>query len=197
MTLFDHMCISTRWAEPSPVSQNGDDLLMIDGFKEISPLDIGDNTFGLIADDWMLLTAGPGDTFNTMTASWGALGELWNRKVAFAFVRPQRHTFGFIHRAKRFTMSFFPEEYRSALEFCGSRSGRDVDKAAATGLTPVFPTPDTTAFGEARLIFVCRKIYTHDLDPDHFIDTSISECYPDADYHRMFIGEIESVLEKR
>ncbi len=169
---------------------------MIDGFREISPLDIGDNTFELIADDWMLLTAGPGDSFNTMTASWGAMGELWHRKVAFTFVRPQRHTFSFMESSQRFTMSFFGEEYRAALQFCGSRSGRDVDKAAATGLTPVFPTPDTTAFDEARLIFVCRKIYLHDLDPEHFVDTSIAECYPDSDYHRMYIGEIESVLEK-
>jgi flavin reductase (DIM6/NTAB) family NADH-FMN oxidoreductase RutF len=169
---------------------------MIDGFREISPLDIGDNTFGLIADDWMLLTAGHRSSFNTMTASWGAMGELWNRKVAFVFIRPQRHTFGFMQDAERFTMSFFPEDYRSALQFCGSRSGRDVDKPAATGLTPVFPTPDTTAFGEARLIFVCRKIYIHDLDPLHFIDTSVAECYPEADYHRMYIGEIETVLER-
>jgi flavin reductase (DIM6/NTAB) family NADH-FMN oxidoreductase RutF len=167
-----------------------------DGFREISPADIDDNVFSLIADDWMLLTAGQGDSYNTMTASWGSLGELWHRKVAFVFVRPQRHTFGFMNDSVRFTASFFPEAYREALRFCGSRSGRDVDKAAVTGLTPVHPTPDTTAFGEARLILVCRKIYIHDLDPSGFSDPSVEECYPDSDYHRMYIGEIETVLEK-
>jgi flavin reductase (DIM6/NTAB) family NADH-FMN oxidoreductase RutF len=166
------------------------------GFQEISPVELKDNVFRLIADDWMLLTAGTQESYNTMTASWGSMGELWHMKTAFVFVRPQRHTFGFMEDAERFTLSFFTEEYRETLQFCGSRSGRDVDKAAETGLTPVLPTPDTVAFGEARLILVCRKIYFHDLDPGHFLDPSIGDNYPGKDYHRMYIGLIERILQR-
>ncbi len=169
---------------------------MLDGFLSINPSDVTDNVFRLIADDWMLLTAGSLDSFNTMTASWGAMGELWSRKVVFVFVRPQRYTFGFMERSERFTLSFFPGSHRNVLDFCGSRSGRDVDKVAATGLTVVQPGKDTVAFDEARLVLVCRKIYASDLDPSSFIDDSIEQCYPESDYHRLYIGEIESVFEK-
>ena len=64
-------------------------------FIEISPYGINDNTFELIGKDWALVTAGePGD-FNTMTISWGGMGIMWNRPVAFTFIRPQRYTFGY------------------------------------------------------------------------------------------------------
>ena len=188
-----HLCNSSD--EPSPAIPDGGSLVL-HGFREISPTDLDDNVFRLIADDWMLLTAGPESSYNTMTASWGALGELWNRKVAFVFVRPQRHTFGYMNASGRFTMSFFTERYREALRFCGSRSGRDVDKAAETGLTPFTPAPGTTSFTEARLVMVCTRLYAQDLDPAGLADPSVEECYPDSDYHRMYVGSIDSVLSK-
>ena len=109
-------------------------------FKNIEPSDIERNVFRLIADDWFLLTAAKTDeSFNTMTASWGALGELWHKKVAFAFVRPQRYTMNFMESANLFTMSFFGEEYRETLKYCGTHSGENVDKIDQTGLTPFKP----------------------------------------------------------
>lgn len=167
---------------------------MAGGFRTILPGDIPGNVFRLIADDWMLVTAGNLVSWNTMTASWGAMGELWNKKVCFAFVRPQRHTRGFMDSSSHFTLSFFGGEHREALEFCGSRSGRDVDKAAATGLTPFEPAPGTIAFSQARMILVARKIYFQDLDRANFLDNDIAACYPKSDYHRMYVGEIEDVL---
>ena len=104
-------------------------------FVEITPAQIAENAFKAISKDWMLITAGTLASYNTMTASWGGWGHLWGRDVCFCVIRPQRHTFGFMEQASHFTLSFFDEAYRSALDFCGSRSGRDVDKAAATGLT--------------------------------------------------------------
>lgn len=165
-------------------------------FRTILPFEIGDNTFKLIADDWMLVTAGDLTSWNTMTASWGAMGELWSKKVCFAFVRPQRYTRGFLDAASHFTLSFFGEEQRQALEFCGSRSGRDVDKAAGTGLTPFEPAPGAVSFAQARIILVARKIYFQDLDPANFLDRDIAGCYPSSDYHRMYVGEIERVLAR-
>src|SRR5512139_341908 len=106
-------------------------------FSETRPELLSDNPFRLIGADWMLITAGSPDAFNTMTASWGGLGVLWERKVAFCFIRPTRHTYGFIERAGGFTLSFFGEQYRSALQFCGTHSGRDTDKVSGAGLTPV------------------------------------------------------------
>ena len=169
---------------------------MNSSFKEIEPDDISENAFTLIAEDWFLLTAG--DTsggYNTMTASWGGLGQLWHKRVAFVFVRPQRYTREFMENNDLFTMSFFGSDYRETLKYCGSHSGRDTDKAEITGLTPFEPSSGTIAFQEARLILVCRKLYYQDIKPEQFLDDSIEELYPEKGYHRMYIGAIEKVLQ--
>lgn len=165
-------------------------------FTEIRPDDISENVFKLIAEDWFLLTAGTlTDGYNTMTASWGGLGHLWHKRVAFVFVRPVRHTMQFMESNKFFTMSFFREEYREALEYCGSHSGRDNDKAAETGITPFESSAGTTAFAEAKLILICKKLYYQDLKPDRFLDEGIEDLYPQKSYHRMYVGEIERALK--
>ncbi len=164
-------------------------------FKEIKPDDISQSVFKLIAEDWFLLTAGtPEDGYNTMTASWGGMGQLWHKRVAFVFVRPQRHTWKFMENNELFSMSFFPENYRDALKYCGSHSGRDTDKTAETGLTPFEPSAGTAAFEEAGLILLCRKLYYQDIQPERFLDDDIDDLYPEKGYHRMYVGAIEKVL---
>lgn len=167
--------------------------------KELQPIDpslIKDNAFKLIGSDWMLITAGTMKSFNTMTASWGTIGELWNKKICICYIRPVRHTFSFIDNATHFTLSFFEEQFREVLRFCGSTSGRDVNKIAKTGITPVEAESGAIYFAEARLVFECKKIYFHDLDPDNFLDPKIHDEYPNKDYHRMYIGEVVRCLVK-
>ena len=165
------------------------------GFKEIQPEQLPDNPFKLIGKDWMLITAGTPESFNTMTASWGGLGVLWEKKVAFCFIRPTRHTFGFMEKAEEFTLSFFEGQHRKALAFCGSHSGRDTDKIKGSGLVPV-KKDKVVYFEEARLVLVCRKLYFQDISPDRFLDPKINEMYPLKDYHRMYVGEIVQCLVK-
>ena len=163
-------------------------------WKESEPEGLKENVFDLIGKGWMLLTAGNIGKWNTMTASWGCLGVLWKKPVAVCFVRPTRHTFEFINRAEAYTLSFFAEEHREILNFCGSHSGRDTDKAAATGLKAVDLGEETVAFEQARLVLRCRKLYSQDFDPKLFADPSIGENYPKKDYHRVFYGEIVRCL---
>jgi flavin reductase (DIM6/NTAB) family NADH-FMN oxidoreductase RutF len=148
-------------------------------------------------------TAGGAGNWNTMTASWGALGELWGRDVATIYVRPGRRTVEFLNANPLFTLSFFDQKYHQALAFCGDKSGRDYDKAAETGLTPIVfdgsvaggRVAGAVAFREASEIIICRKLYTHDFDPAQFLDPGIEkECYPQKDYHRLFVGEILTLL---
>lgn len=167
---------------------------MVKLLQPIDPYLIKDNAIKLIGADWMLITAGSIKNFNTMTASWGALGELWNKKIAVCFVRPVRHTYQFMEDATHFTLSFFDEEHRDALRFCGTKSGRDVDKMAETGLTPATGETGAVYFTEARMVMECKKIYFHDLDPANFLDPKIENEYPQKDYHRMYLGEIVRCL---
>ena len=164
-------------------------------FREISVEQLKDNPFTLINKDWMLITAGDAEKNNTMTASWGGVGELWGKYVSTIYIRPQRYTLEFVEREEYYSLCFFGPEYRQALSLCGSKSGRDVDKDAATGLTPCF---DQAApyYEQARLVFLCRKLYRQDMEKSAFLDKGLLEKWYDNDLHRMFIGEIVKVLEK-
>ena len=166
-------------------------------FKEITCEDMRDNVFKLIGTDWMLLTAGDKGHFNTMTANWGGMGVLWNRPVAFIFVRKTRYTFEFLERQNPFTLSFFSHEYHGALNLCGSKSGRDIDKVKESGLSPVFSDNGSVYFGQARMVLLCSQLYMQDLNPVNFLDVKILQSfYPDADYHRLYVGEIKQCLLK-
>jgi len=157
------------------------------------------DAFDLIGKRWMLVTAGNKEKFNTMTASWGGIGWLWNKPVAFVFVRPERYTHDFIEREARLTLSFYGEERRPTLQFCGTKSGRDVDKVAATGLTPVALESGAMTFAQAQLTLDCRKLFKAPMAAQHFVDKSILErCYsdkPGGSFHDVYVVEIESLYE--
>jgi flavin reductase (DIM6/NTAB) family NADH-FMN oxidoreductase RutF len=154
-----------------------------------------ENVSGLLAEQWMLITPGVPGRWNTMTASWGGFGHLWGMDVALVFVRPSRHTFGFMDREEGFALSFFGEEHRKVLDICGSKSGRDSDKAKEADITPrafaAKGSAQRVGFEEARLVLSCRKLYSQDLDPGRFIDPRISKNYPKGDVHRLYVGAIE------
>lgn len=168
------------------------------GFESVKPDRITDNYIRLIGKDWMLVTAGEQAHFNTMTASWGGAGFLWNKPVAFVFIRPQRYTYGFVEKNEGFTLSFFEEKYRKALQICGTLSGRQVNKAEEAGLTPCVTESGNMAFQEARLVLECRKLYTDMIRPEAFREKKlIEQWYPESDFHRMYVAEIINVWEKK
>ncbi len=165
-------------------------------FQEIDITKLSFNPFTKIDKEWMLVTAGNAQKCNTMTASWGGLGVLWNKYVSFIFIRPQRYTMEFLEKEDFYSLCFFDESERKALGYCGGHSGRDVDKMKETGLTPVY-SEAAPYFEQAKLVFICRKMHGQDIDPACFIDKGIDAgCYPKKDYHKMFIGNIVKVLEK-
>ena len=157
------------------------------------------NAFDLIGKEWMLVTAGNKEKFNTMTASWGGIGWLWNRPVAFVFIRPERYTHDFIERESRLTLSFYKEECRGILQFCGTKSGRDVDKVKETGLNPVMLESGAMTFEQARLTLDCRKLFKSPMAEANFIDKSILEKWygnqPGGSLHDVYVVEIEGVYE--
>ncbi len=164
--------------------------------KAIDPKTLDQNVFSAIGDAWMLITAGDKSKCNTMTASWGGMGVLWGKNVVTVYVRPQRYTYEFMEKGDYFTVAFFGEEHRDALKLCGTKSGREVDKAQACGFTTAYGAGDAPYFQEAKLVFVCKKLYFDDIEPAHFLNGDIDgRNYPNKDYHRMYIGEIVEVLE--
>jgi flavin reductase (DIM6/NTAB) family NADH-FMN oxidoreductase RutF len=163
-------------------------------YTEISPYEL-ENSLKLIGKDWMLITARDGEKVNAMTASWGCMGILWNKPVAVGFVRPQRHTYGLTENEDRISLAFLDEEYRNALNICGTKSGRDGDKLALAGLSSE-ELDGVPVISEARLLIMCRKLYVGDLEESGFVDKSLLANYKNKDYHRVYVWEIEHAYVK-
>ncbi len=146
---------------------------------------------------WMLLTSGDfaAGQFNTMTVGWGSLGAVWGRPFAQVLVRQVRYTFEFMEQYDTFTLCAFPTRYRKGLQLLGAQSGRDGDKIAQVGLTPIASAQVATpAFDEAELVIECRKIYWDDLDPAHFLDPDIERHYSNKHYHRIYLGQVLEIF---
>lgn len=159
------------------------------------------NAMDKIAHEWMLITAGNEQRgYNTMTASWGHLGSIWGhgggKPTSVIYIRPQRYTKEFVDREEYYSLTFFPEEYKKALGYLGSHSGRDEDKVATVGLTAV-SDEKTTWFREANLVLICRKLYHAPLLEEGFCDRKVmEEAYPNRDFHDVYIGEIVEAYQQ-
>jgi flavin reductase (DIM6/NTAB) family NADH-FMN oxidoreductase RutF len=161
--------------------------------KEIGTEEFSTKVFDLWDNQWLLLTSGDfqSESFNSMTVAWGGFGIMWNLPIAMVVVRPSRFTYEFINDHDAFTLCGFPDSYRKALSLLGTKSGRDGDKIAESGLTPIASKAVAAPiFEEASLAVACRKIYYSDFDPTHFLDDRIEKQYNGRDYHRMVYGEI-------
>ena len=159
-----------------------------------------DGVFDRVGNDWMLITASGKneqgeEIVNTMTASWGGMGVLWGRQVAFLFIRPQRYTYRLTEQSERFSLSFFDEGYRAALRLCGTKSGRDMDKLKAAGLTAVMES-GVPVIAEAKYNLICRKLYTDLLRREGFLQSALLDNYKAEDYHRVYVVEIEDILQR-
>ena len=165
--------------------------------KKILAKELTDNTFKMIGSDWMLVTAGNKERSNTMTAAWGGLGFLWNRNVAFVYIRPNRYTFKFTEENERMSLTFFDDKFRDTLKYCGTKSGRDVDKIKECNLTLKFTDNRTPYFEEARVIIEGKKIYVDDIDPKNMLDKELKTLYPESQFHRVYTIEIENIWIKK
>ena len=163
-------------------------------FHSISTKKLTNNTFKMIGNDWMLITAKKDDQVNTMTASWGGFGVMWGKDVAYIVIRPQRYTKEFVDASETFSLSFFDDKYRATLAYCGKVSGRDEDKIEKTGLTTTYHN-ETPYFKEANTVLICKKLYKQTMCSEGFLTPSFHDTwYPSNDLHTLYIAEITDVL---
>ena len=165
-------------------------------FLKISPEQI-ENAIKLIGKDWMLITASDKKNVktNAMTASWGALGVLWNKNICICFVRPERYTHELLMAEKEFSIAFLDDTYREALRFCGKESGRNSDKLASCGLN-VEKIDGIDVISDAKLVLTCRKLYIDELKKSAFLDESLLKNYENGGYHTVFVCEITGAYKK-
>ena len=156
-------------------------------------MELTTDIFSLFDKKWALLTAGTMESYNSMTVSWGALGTLWGKSVATAYVRTSRYTHEFMDREGWFTLSFFPETCRDKLLLLGTKSGRDMDKMRASGLEAL-ACAHGIAYREAELTLICRKLFMERLDPAKLDRELREKLYAYDAPHDMYIGEVTELI---
>lgn len=138
------------------------------------------------------LTVKKEDIVNTMTIGWGNVGYIWNKPMLMVPVRYSRHTYSMIDRAKEFTVSVpVKRDLKEALAYCGTKSGRDVDKIKECDLTlHTAQQVDTPIISDCDLQIECRIVYKQAMEPGT-LDQDIRDLkYPNGDFHVMYYGEI-------
>ncbi len=163
--------------------------------KHIQPNEFNEKIFPLINNDWMLITAGDSQKCNTMTASYGSFGILFGKPVSQIYVRPERYTYSFLEEQNGYSLSFFDEEYRNILTYCGRNSGKDQDKIKHCGLTLEYTEKGIPYFAEARLTIICKKVFAQDLDKNLVLNEQLKEkVYGTGGHHKMYVGEIIDIF---
>ena len=154
------------------------------------------NFFKEINDNFAILTAGDKTIgYNAMTVSWGGVGVLWNKMVAFVFVRHSRYTYDFIEKSDSVTLSFLSDKYKKEKALFGSKSGRDLDKFKETGLHPTYdPDYDGYYISESSYVFKGKKITSYDLAYDDLPEEVREQFYRDKDMHTVYICELTQYL---
>ena len=171
------------------------------------------DVFEMFAKQWALVAAGNPVKHNACTVAWGSLGTIWTRSgssgsIVTVYLHPARFTRDVLLDNSHFTVSFYPPEYKKALGYMGSHSGRkEIDKDIAAGLTPV-AFGESITYKESNLTFLCRKLYQHQFAKED-LHEDIQNYYKqnpksfpvdehgDWQPHWMFVGEILDVLDKR
>ncbi len=168
--------------------------------KEIKVEELNFNPFTTFGNEWFLLSAGKNEeNYNTMTGSSAQIGCIWrqnNKQIptCIVYARKQRYTKEFLDNNDYFSLSFFTESERKNLNYLGTVSGRDEDKVSKVGYKPDFIN-DTAYFANAKLVLICRKLYSDAIKKDKFIDKEIAPMiYPNDDFHDFYIGEIVKIM---
>ncbi|MDR0370500.1 MAG: flavin reductase [Prevotellaceae bacterium] len=164
-------------------------------YRQITPSEIPFPIFEL-KNKWMLITAGKDGKVNTMTASWGGFGIMWNKEVAFVVIRPQRYTLEFVEQSDSISLSFFDRSFKKTLNYLGSVSGRDENKIEKSNLTVSYKN-GIPYFEEAETVIFAKKLFIQPMKEDGFIEKQvIKNWYPDKDYHHLYIIGISEIITK-
>jgi flavin reductase (DIM6/NTAB) family NADH-FMN oxidoreductase RutF len=163
--------------------------------KNIDPLTLTEKTISGIRKG-AFLTVKAGDKLNTMAIGWATIGYVWQRPVLMVAVRKTRHTFGLIEKAADFTVSIpRDEKMKDAVNYCGTQSGRDVDKFKECGLqTTASRQVGSPVIRIAGLHFECKIVLKAPMDPA-FMHKDLEKIYPQKDYHTLYFGEIKECYE--
>ncbi|MDA8124356.1 MAG: flavin reductase family protein [Deltaproteobacteria bacterium] len=163
--------------------------------KNVDCMTVTEDTLGKLKAG-AFLTVKSAKGLNTMTIGWATFGIVWQKPMLMVAVRSSRHTFGIIETAKDFTVTVPDKGMAKELAYCGSKSGRDVDKFAMCRLETVdgsrVATPILKVPGRH---YECRIVFKSAMDPALLDKGYDASFYPQKDYHTLYFGEIVACYE--
>ena len=168
------------------------------GFKEIAvEQDFADNGFSWFRHA-LLLAVGDKQSSNAMTIGWGGIGTLWRKTSVTVYVAEKRYTKHLMDGAQYFTVMAFDDRKDEIMEYMGTHSGRDGDKAQALNLHTAYTANGAPYYVEASLVLECRTMYAAPFDPKCFKDDVPRQMYSNfpAGVHTMYIGEVTGAWKK-
>jgi flavin reductase (DIM6/NTAB) family NADH-FMN oxidoreductase RutF len=163
--------------------------------KDVVCMNVAEDSINKIKEG-AFLTVKSGNRLNTMIIGWATFGIVWKKPIMMVTVRLSRHTFGIIEAAKDFTVTGPSGGMDKEVAYCGSKSGRDVDKFRECNLettdgrqvaSPIIRTPGRH--------YECSIVYKSAMDPAHLDKGYDSALYPRKDYHTLYFGEILACYE--
>ncbi len=167
------------------------------GFKKFSVEEAFENNGFQWFRDAQLLCAGNKEKSNAMTIGWGGIGTFWQRPALTVYVAEQRYTKMFMDDSEFFTVMSFDVKDSKVLNYMGTKSGRDGDKAQALGLHTAYTANGTPYYTEATMVIECKIMYAAPLDPQHFKSDVPKKVYGNpASVHSMYIGEVVNAWKK-
>lgn len=154
------------------------------------------NPFAQIGQCWAMITVGNKLQANCTTVSWGGVGVMWSKNVAFLFLQDSRYTKELIDENEFLSISFLSEQYKNAMKYCGSASGRNEDKFKNAGFTLAF-RHSIPYIDEGNCVLLCKKLSATPISHESLLDPSLKEkWYSNGDYHTMYIVEIIEAMAR-
>lgn len=145
-------------------------------------------------DGLFLVSRGKGGKPNAMTIGWGLLGTMWRRPVFVVAVRLSRHTHRLLEESDSFTVCLPGKGMEDWLEFCGTKSGRDVDKFKELGMTAAKGLEvEAPYIEECPVHFECEIVYRNEMKPGQLRKAIEDDVYPGKDMHVLYYGEVQGV----
>lgn len=171
--------------------------------KEIGIFDALDETLERLYEkkggNGLLLIAA--ENGNPMTIGWGSIGIIWKRPIFTVLVRPSRHTHDLIEKSGAFSVNVLSDEYAEQILYCGTYSGRDVDKIDHCGFSLeqgnniLIPH-----LKQASVVYECSVVHKNDVIGNVLKESIYKHYYDQGDdrgnFHTIYFGEILSVFRK-
>lgn len=202
--------VSCKNSQPQEKSEEKSKLQTVDLhkpfeelYKSIDPNDLKYNVYQLLNQDWSVITAGGDNDYNSMIASWGGFGVIFNKNVAWQFLNSSRYTLAKMREYKTYTLSFIDTTYNKQKLILGTKSGKDTDKMKEIQLTAVKTPAGNYAYKEAYLIIELTLEGIQELDPNCFNDEKDKQFLREAKekngtgYHQFITGVVTNIWVRK